>query len=121
MLSVTNSDDTKTATNDRNQRSRAGLACIRSAGRGDRTSAEPVIHGVTNKQLVRKTARRKKGGIEIEGCGKWVECLYRGGFPHVRTQLTSRFAYQSNSYRERAGELLFMSALLRLNESNYPR
>ena len=38
----------------------------------DRTSAEPIIHDMTATQLVRKTARRKKGGIEIEGCGIWV-------------------------------------------------
>jgi len=37
----------------------------------DRPSAEPVISEVTVLQLVRKTARGKKGGIEIEGCGIW--------------------------------------------------
>ena len=39
----------------------------------DRPSAEPVISEVTVLQLVRKTARGKKGGIEIEGCGIWAE------------------------------------------------
>jgi len=38
----------------------------------DRPSAEPVISEVTVLQLVRKTARGKKGGIEIEGCGIWA-------------------------------------------------